>query len=71
MLDKLRAWVVEAEDRMSQTEALPISNNIEDLEQQLASHEVHIMCVYVCVHNYVCGCMWLPEAVECHRNPIT
>ena len=40
MLDKLRAWVAEAEERMSQTEAMPIPNNIEDLEKQLASHEV-------------------------------
>ena len=49
MLEKLRAWVSEAEEKMSQTEAMPISNDMEVLEQQLATHEV--------VHDpYVCGC---------------
>ena len=46
MLDKLRAWVAEAAEKMSQTEAMPIPNNIEDLEKQLASHEV---CARTCV----------------------
>ena len=46
MLDKLRAWVAEAEEKMSQTEAMPIPNNMEELEKQLAAHEV---CVCVCV----------------------
>ena len=58
MLDKLRAWVAEAEERMSQTEAMPIPNNIEDLEKQLASHEVCVrarVCVYehMCVYTFV------------------
>ena len=49
MLEKLRAWVSEAEERMSQTEAMPISNDMEVLEQQLATHEV-------VRHPSVCAC---------------
>lgn len=52
MLDKLRAWVAEAEERMSQTEAMPIANNMEDLEQQLASHEVRTYAQVTCAHSH-------------------
>lgn len=43
MLEKLRAWVAEAEEKMSETEAMPISNDMEVLEQQLAAHEVCVL----------------------------
>ena len=53
-LEKLRAWVAEAEEKMTETEGMPISNDMEVLEGQLSAHEVR-MCVHYVpfVHVYV------------------
>ena len=53
MLEKLRAWVAEAEEKMSETEAMPISNDMDVLEQQLATHEV-CLCVACVVSRFKC-----------------
>jgi len=42
MLGSLWEWVAEAEGRMTETEATPIGEDLETIEQQLAEHEVNL-----------------------------
>ena len=42
MLDSVQAWVSDAEKRMSETEAMPIANDLAAVEEQLAAHEVRM-----------------------------
>ncbi len=51
MLDKLWGWVSEAEATIKETELVPIENNLEAVEQQLAEHEVCIM-LYSAVSDF-------------------
>lgn len=40
MLDNLWSWVAGAETTIRETELVPIGNDLETVEQQLAEHEV-------------------------------
>ena len=40
MLDNLTTWITDAEAKLSEAEAMPISMDLEKVEQQLAEHEV-------------------------------
>ena len=43
LLDQLLGWVQEADLKMGGTEKIPIEDNLESVEQQLADHEVGII----------------------------
>ena len=40
MLDQLSEWVQQAEVSMGGAEGVPVGNDLESVEQQLADHEV-------------------------------
>ena len=48
MLDNLWSWVSDAEDTMATTEATPIGNDLESVEEQLSGHEVST-CGYIII----------------------
>ena len=58
MLDKLVAWVDEAEKWMDDKDQEPVEEDLEVIEQQLAEHEVCVcVCVCVCACVYKCNCL--------------
>jgi len=64
MLDSVQSWVSDAEKRMSETEAMPIANNLEGVEEQLAAHEVGKLKFKLCIVTYTnkfiyCGSSFL------------
>ena len=53
MLEGLTSWIVEAEARMSESEAMPIGSDIETVERQLADHEVCVYTYIIIMHTYI------------------
>ena len=56
VLDKLLAWVDEAEKWMEVKDLEPVEEDLEAIEIQLAEHEVCV-CVCACVRACVCVCV--------------